>query len=66
MQPKSEFDHKMIAVAKRRGIVRLQSGQLATLISWGTRESRQRCRLEGSDGETRWNSKLTEIIEIVQ
>ena len=64
-------DRLMISVAKRRGIVRLRNGQLATLISWGSSRggrsvgSGRRCRLEGCDGETRWTADKNDIIEVV-
>lgn len=66
----TKLDHEMIAVAKRRGIVRLDTGMLATLVSWGTcgkgRPSNNRVRLEGADGETRWTAYKREIIAVVE
>lgn len=66
----TKHDHEMIAVAKRRGIVRLDTGMLATLVSWGTsgkgRPSTNRVRLESVDGESRWTALKREIIAVVE
>jgi hypothetical protein len=71
--PTVDIDAEMVAVAQRRGIVRLVNGNLATLISWGEARHRNskagrgaRCRLEMPDGETRWTARKTDIIEVVQ
>lgn len=65
-------DGEMIGVAKRRGIVRLDDGQLATLVSWGARSggrngrpNRLKVRLETQDGERRWTDRKTRIVEVV-
>lgn len=62
----TEFDHQMIAVAKRRGIIRLQDGTLATLITWGTPRRPSNVRVEGCNGKTRWTVKKRNVIEVVQ
>jgi len=71
--PTVDIDAQMVAVAKRRGIVRLANGNLATLISWGEARHRNskagrgaRCRLEMPDGETQWTGRKTDVIEVVQ
>ena len=60
----------MIGVAKRRGIVRLADGTLATLVAWGIsrggRREPSRARFEGCDGETRWTGRKADVIEVVQ
>lgn len=66
MRVLTRFDHEMIGAAKRRAIVRLVSGELVTLISWGTRGGRNRARVEGVDGRTRFCVRTTEVIEVVQ
>ena len=62
--PLTERD--MIDLAKSRAIVRLVDGQLATLVSWGCKAGRNKVRLEGADGETRWTRPKTDIVEVVQ
>ena len=65
-----QFDAEMVAVAKRRGIVRLSDGTLATLVSWGIsrgeRNEPKRARFEGCDGQTRWTGSKTDVVEVVQ
>jgi len=63
----------MVQAAKRRAIVRLTDGTLATLVSWGSAKhlhnragSGQRVRLEACDGETRRTAKKRDITEIVE
>ena len=64
--------HAMIVVAKRRGIVRLRNGQLATLVSWGkpkpgrTAGTTNQVRLETCDGEHRYTSRKDNVVEVVQ
>lgn len=65
VRPVTALDRKMFDVARRRGVVRLDDGMLVTLVSWGNRGQRGRCRFENPDG-TRWTGPSYRVVEIVQ
>ena len=43
----------IVAAAQDRATVRLTDGRDASLVSWGTRQGRNRCRVEFEGGRTR-------------
>lgn len=62
---RTDHDKMMLGVAQRRGIVRLDTGQILTLVCWGGNRGGNRCRVESQDGETRRTLKKTEVVEVI-
>lgn len=62
---RTALDHTMLAYAKARGRVRLESGIIVTLCSWGTRTSPDACRVRDAANH-RWDEPKICIIELVE
>lgn len=66
-EPRETFDvERMVRHAARRGLVRLDDGHVATLVSWpGTprRKGKHHCRLENANG-TRFTVHVSRVAEV--
>lgn len=62
---RTALDQTMLAHAKARGRVRLASGVVVTLCSWGTRTSPDTCRVRNSANH-RWDEPKICVVEIVE
>jgi hypothetical protein len=62
---RTNSDHQMIAAAKRRALVRLDSGLVTRLVSWGNRRNYSYARFENPDTGNRWTGYKRQVVELV-
>lgn len=63
--PFTKRDHRMIAVARDRGQIKLDSGQTVKLIAWRGRGRRHEMRVEFTNG-TSAQLPVTRCAEVVE